>query len=105
VFAVTVVRCLMAGCSQTGLAANEHASRKLRLVSCVYPDLPWDPPSHIHNGCRVPFPGVKRPGRGVAWRGVNHSPASSYEVKERVEPLRSVWAFVAYSKVNFTSCV
>jgi hypothetical protein len=44
------------------------------------PDRPWGPPSLLYNGYRV-FPrGVKRPGRGV-----DHSPASSAEVKERVE--------------------
>jgi hypothetical protein len=44
------------------------------------------------------FLGVKRPGRGV-----DHSPPSGFEVKERVElylyPLR---AFVACSRVIFT---
>jgi len=45
------------------------------------------------------FPGVKRPGHGV-----NHPPPSSAEVKERVElPLFHFWAFVACSRVNFTS--
>jgi hypothetical protein len=36
--------------------------------------------SLLYNGYRVPFPVVKRPGRGV-----NHPPQSSAEVKERVE--------------------
>ena len=43
-------------------------------------DRPWDPPGLLYNGYRVFFPGVKRPGRGV-----NHSPPSSAEVKERVK--------------------
>jgi len=43
-------------------------------------DRPWGPPSLLHNGFRVSFPGVKRPGRGVY-----HPPQSSAEVKERVE--------------------
>jgi hypothetical protein len=34
----------------------------------------------LYSGYRVPFPGVKRPGRGV-----NHPRVSSTEVKERVE--------------------
>jgi len=43
------------------------------------------------------FPGIKRP-----WRGVNHPPPSSAEVKERVELyLPPLWAFVACSRVNF----
>jgi hypothetical protein len=29
------------------------------------PDRPWGPTSHLYNGYRVFFPGVKRPGRGV----------------------------------------
>ena len=29
------------------------------------PDRPWGPPSLLYNGYRVPFLGVKRPGRGV----------------------------------------
>jgi hypothetical protein len=31
------------------------------------------------------LPGVKRPGRGVAWRGVDHQTPSSAKVKEKVE--------------------
>jgi len=44
------------------------------------------------------FPGAKRPERGV-----DHPPTSIAEVKETVE-LNStpLWAFVAYSRVNFT---
>jgi hypothetical protein len=43
-------------------------------------DRPWGPPSVLYNGLKVSFPGKKRPGRGV-----DHSPQSSAEVKERVE--------------------
>jgi hypothetical protein len=43
-------------------------------------DRPWGPPSLLYFECRDFFPGVKRPGRGV-----KHPPASSTEVKERVE--------------------
>jgi len=39
----------------------------------------WGAPSLLYNGYRV-FPWVKRPGHGV-----DHSPPSSAEVKERVE--------------------
>ena len=41
---------------------------------------PCGPPSLLCNGYRVPFPRVKRTGRGV-----DHPPPSSAEVKERVE--------------------
>ena len=44
------------------------------------PERPWGPPSLLYNGHRVSFPGVKRPGRGL-----NHSPPSSAEVKERID--------------------
>jgi hypothetical protein len=44
------------------------------------PDRPWVQFSLPHNGYRVFFPGVKRPGRGV-----NYPPPSSTEVKEKVE--------------------
>ena len=44
------------------------------------PDRPWGPTSLLYNGYRVFFLGVKRPGRGV-----NQTPSSSAEVKERVE--------------------
>jgi hypothetical protein len=41
----------------------------------------WGPPNLLYNRNRVPFPGVKRSGRGV-----DHPPSSGAEVKERVEP-------------------
>jgi hypothetical protein len=44
-------------------------------IFCSRPDRPWAPPSLLHNGYRVSFPG----------RGVDHPPPSSAEVKERVE--------------------
>jgi len=55
------------------------------------PDRPWGPLSLLYNGYRVPFPGVKWLGRGIA-----HPPPSSAEVKERVElylyfPSRPSW--------------
>ena len=40
----------------------------------------WVPPSLLYNGCPIPFPGVKRLGRGV-----HHPSPSSAQVKERVE--------------------
>jgi hypothetical protein len=43
------------------------------------PDRPWGPPSLLYSAYRVSIPGVKRPGRGV-----DHSPRSCAEVKERV---------------------
>ena len=44
------------------------------------PDRLWGPSSILHNGYRVSFTEIKRPGRGV-----NHPLPSSAEVKERVE--------------------
>ena len=43
------------------------------------PDRPWGPHSLLHNGYRVSFPGVKRPGRGV-----DHRHPSRATVKERI---------------------
>ena len=40
----------------------------------------WGPPSLLYNGHPVSFPGIKRSGRGI-----DHSPPSSAENKERVE--------------------
>jgi len=44
------------------------------------PYRPWGPPNLLYNGYRISFPGVKRPGRGV-----DHSPLTRAEVKERVQ--------------------
>ena len=63
------------------------------------PDRPWDPPSLLYIGYRVPFAGLK-----LSEGGVDHPPHSIADVKERVEayPL-SLWAFVTRSRLNFTS--
>ena len=42
------------------------------------PDRSWGPTSLLHNGYRLSFPGVKRPGRSV-----NHPPPFSADVKEK----------------------
>jgi hypothetical protein len=65
------------------------------------------PPSLLHNGCQVFFPGLKRPGIGV-----DHPPPPSAEVKERVElylsspfgPSRPVlgWTFTFKSAENIS---
>jgi hypothetical protein len=48
--------------------------------------------------CTGSFQGVKRAGRDV-----EHPPTSSAEVKEKVELyLLPLWAFVVYSRLNFT---
>jgi hypothetical protein len=44
------------------------------------PDWPWGPPSPLYIGYPVPFPGIKRPGRGV-----DHPTLSSAQVNESVE--------------------
>jgi hypothetical protein len=46
----------------------------------IRPDRPWEPPCLLYNGCRVSFPEVKWPERGV-----NHTPPSSTEEEARVE--------------------
>jgi hypothetical protein len=65
-------------------------------------DWPWGPPSLLYNGYRVPFPGVRRPCRGVV-----HPPANSADVKERVEPYlySPSIPIVACFRVNFTLCL
>ena len=59
----------------------------------------WCPPNLLHNGYRVSFLGVKRPGRGA-----NHPPLSSAEVKEIVDLYlySPLWAFTCSSRANFT---
>jgi hypothetical protein len=46
----------------------------------TWPDRLWEPHILLYNGYRISFPGVK----GM-WRGLDHPPPSSAEVKERVE--------------------
>ena len=46
----------------------------------THPDRPRVPPSRLYNRCQVSFPAVNSPQRGV-----DQPPASSAEVKERVE--------------------
>ena len=48
-----------------GLGSKPGGDESLR----IRPDRPWSPPSLMYNDYRVPFPGVKRPGRGG-----NHPP-------------------------------
>jgi hypothetical protein len=49
-------------------------------IFCTRPGHPWGPSSLLHNGYRVSFPEVRRPGRGA-----NHLLPSSTEVTETVE--------------------
>jgi len=46
----------------------------------IFRTRPWDPQNLLRKGYRVCHGGVSRPGRGV-----DHSPTSIAEVKERVE--------------------
>jgi hypothetical protein len=46
----------------------------------THPDLLWGPSSLLCIGYRVFFPGINRPGRGV-----NYTPPSSADFKQRVE--------------------
>jgi hypothetical protein len=68
-------------------------------VFLTRPDRSWIPLSLIQ--CiEANFPGGKAVG---AWRGFNHPPPSSAEVKERVELHHSpIWAFVVCFRANFT---
>ena len=63
-----------------GLKGPGIESRRGGEIFRFCPDRLWGPSSLLHNGYRVSFQGVKRPGRGVG-----HPPSSSAEVKERVE--------------------
>jgi hypothetical protein len=60
-------------------------------ISCTCPDWPWGPPSLLYNGYQVSFPGVQEP-----WHGIDHPP----HLVPRY--LKSLWAFMAFSRVNFT---
>ena len=62
------------------------------------PALPSGPPSLCTMGTGS-FPGLKRP-----WRGVDHPPRSSAEVKERIELYiySPLWAFMAGYREDFT---
>jgi len=64
------------------------------------PDRHWGPPTLLYNGYRVFFPGRKAAGEWC-WPPT----PSSVEVKERVELylLSPLWAFMAFSRVTFTS--
>ena len=63
------------------------------------PEGSWGPPSLLYKGYRVSFQGVKRPGRGV-----NRTPPSSAEVKDRVELFIYcfLFTFMACSMVKST---
>jgi hypothetical protein len=61
----------------------------------------WGPPSPLYNRYRVTFPWVKRPVRGV-----DHTPPSIAEVKERVELcVYSICDFMADYRVKCTFIV
>jgi len=62
------------GTDWTGRGSNPGAGE----IFCTYPDWPWGPSSFLYNGYLVSFLGVKRPGLGL-----DHTPLSSVEVKER----------------------
>ena len=59
------------------------------------PDRPCGPSSLLYNGCRVSFPGVKRPGRRVD-NPFHLAP------KSRAVPLLPFWDSVACFRVNFS---
>jgi hypothetical protein len=43
----------------------EYILKDYFLEKGTRPDRPWGPPSPLYNEYRIPFPGVKRPGRGT----------------------------------------
>ena len=47
-------------------------------ISRTSPDHPWGSPSLLHNGHRVSFPGIKRPGGGV-----DHQPHLAPRLKKK----------------------
>jgi hypothetical protein len=62
-----------------GLGGSGIESRWGDVIFCTRPKRPWGLPSLLYNWCRVCFPWVKQPERGV-----DHQPPSI--VEERVEP-------------------
>ena len=66
--------------SRYGLDGLRIESRWGDQVFRTRPNRPWGPRSHLYNGCRVSFPGVKRPGSGV-----DHLSPPRAQIKERVE--------------------
>jgi len=66
-------------------------------IFCTSPDRPWCSPSLLYSVCRVSFPGVKRPGRGV-----DHPSLFSVDVKKRVElylypPSGPLWSLLGWT--------
>jgi len=62
------------------------------------PDRPWGPTSLLYNGYRV-FPGGKAAG---AWRWPPTPHLAPMLKKEQGYTSTPPWAFVVYSRVNFT---
>jgi hypothetical protein len=65
------------------LTYSGRSGNRIRVRDEIFrtrPDRPWSPPTLLKNGYRVPFVEVKQPRRGV-----DHRPAPSAEIKERVE--------------------
>ena len=73
---ISVQHCWNLATSWTVMGSNPGGGE----IFHTHPDRSWGPVSLLHNGYRVSFPGVKRPGRGD-----EHPTPSSAEVKERVE--------------------
>jgi hypothetical protein len=61
----------------TGWTVRESKSGRGEIF-CTRPERPWGPPSLLHNGYQVSFPGVKRQGRGV-----DHPPHLAPRLKKR----------------------
>ena len=75
-----------------GLGIESQRGQILR----THPDRPWDLPSLLYNGYRVPSPGVKWLGCGI------RPPPPSAEVKERIElylysPPGPLWRVIGWT--------
>ena len=89
--------CVVGIATRCGLDGTRIASRWGR--DFPHPSRPALRPTHSpYGGYRVSFPRIKWPGRGV-----DHPPAMSAKVKERVEVYLfcPFWAFIAGYRVNF----
>jgi hypothetical protein len=65
-------------------------------IFCTCLALPWDQPSLLYNGYRVPFPRVRRPGMVLT----THPHLSPRLKKEQSYTTTLIWAFMACSSVN-----
>ena len=81
-----------------GLDGPGIESRWGRRIFRSHTDRPWGLPSLLHNGSRVPFPGIKWPERGV-----DQPPSYSAKVKKQYSDNSTPRpGIVAFHRENFT---